>query len=128
MDECVTQMALLNEWHRFLLSVAGHTQHEMTSATAFESVFKYLEEMRLKSPEGSPAVAKKRRHSDEEEEEKVEEVKMVLDQSDKVKDVDEVEPKDEPSVIPRLDEANTPEKVEPEKGDVPEDNAKKEEL
>jgi hypothetical protein len=29
---------------------AGHTEHERTSATAFESVFEYLQDMRKRMP------------------------------------------------------------------------------
>lgn len=100
--------------------VAGHTQHEMTSASAFESVFKYLEEMRLKTPEVKPAT-KKMKLSQEEEE-----VKMDLGQ----KDENEVEPKvgpsdDQKSVVPET--AKQEENIAKEEVNL-ESNTKKDEL
>jgi len=117
-------MALLI-FERMLFSVAGHTQHEMTSATAFKSVFKYLEEMRVKTPERKPE-AKKRRISDREDEKDELLVKKEADHSkqQKSKVEDEVEPNSESSENPK--EENGAEKAEPEKIDNPDENAKEE--
>jgi len=63
----------LNEWHAdFALSVAGTSafnemRHEMTSANAIESVFKYLEEMRAKAPLKADAPAQTCSYTQEDE-------------------------------------------------------------